>query len=183
MQRTAFYRKNPLLVTVVVLELLLLGLCPVLWAANSISLDTTRFKMKKNFGPQIPLNQPLMTVSVPLNISKLPGPWKQSSGIVQVIVLFLDETGVTVGAGVGLSVVPIQNGSYSGTMAYPIKDAMGGITARTCVLAMAMAQLGEQTMFLGVSKGGTSPNASACDVSELQLTPGTIMEPHQLIVL
>ena len=60
-------------------------------------LQKTGVTLKKDFGPQIMLNQNLFNVNIPLAISNMPGPWKNAKIKARAIVYVLDGAGKTSG--------------------------------------------------------------------------------------
>jgi hypothetical protein len=81
------------------LGLALLGPFPGPTAAGM--LQKTGVTLKKDFGPQIMLNQNLFNVNIPLAISNMPGPWKNTKINALAIVHFIDGAGKTIGYGLG----------------------------------------------------------------------------------
>jgi hypothetical protein len=138
---------------------------------------------KKDLGPPVTMNQTLFNVKLPLNISKMPGPWKNAKFVGIAMVYFLDGAGETVGyavskngeAGMPLN-ISLNSGSYNGTIVLPIQEVAGTLTGKTCGAAIVMAKLGSQVMFIGASKGGTAPNSGSCGSMNLSgIPPGSIM--------
>jgi hypothetical protein len=72
--------------------------------------------------------------------------------------------------------ITLANGDYSGTVALPIQETEGALSGKTCSVAMVVAELGNQSMFIGASKGGTAPNSGDCaDMGAPPIQPGTIL--------
>ena len=72
--------------------------------------------------------------------------------------------------------ITLDNGSYNGTVALPIRAAAGALSGKTCSVAMVFAKQGGQLMFIGASKGGTAPNSGQCGKVDFSgIKPGTIM--------
>jgi len=181
MKQTDRRRNYPLRIFVLFLGFVLMGPCPGLLAADF--MKKTGFALKKNFGPQIQLNKALFNVHIPLSISDMPGPWKHAKLQAVVYVMFMDGVGETVGYGLGENgeeVTPLEislnNGGYNGTVSIPITKSMGTITGKTCSVALIMAQLNDQRMFIGGATGGTAPNSGGCaHINMSAITPGTIV--------
>ena len=138
---------------------------------------------KGNLGPAVAMNQTLFNLRLPLNISKMPGPWKNAKFLGIAMVYFLDGPGETVGYatsrygddGMPLN-ISLSSGSYNGTVVLPIEEVAGTLTGKTCGAVLVVAKLGSQVMFIGASKGGTAPNSGACGNMNLSgITPGTIL--------
>lgn len=168
-------------VTAFVAGIFLLGLVPGTSCAEMVFKKALKFQQK--FGPQITLDQTLMRVNIPLDIDNMPGPWKNAKLKVAAFVYFLDAANEPVGYGAssgGIEEwapidVALANGSYSGTVVFPIKAAAGTITGKTCCVVILVAELGNQRMFIGTSMGGTAPNS--CDgFINLDIPPGTILD-------
>ncbi len=167
-------------ITAFVAGIFLLGLVPGTSCAEMIFKKALKFQQK--FAPPIMLDQTLMNVNVPLDIANMPGPWENAKFKAAAVVYFLDAASEPVGYGAssgGLEEgapidVALANGSYSGTVVFPIKAAAGTITGKTCCFVILMAELGNQRMFIGTSMGGTAPNS--CDgFINLDIPPGTII--------
>jgi len=182
MTTSDIHRKISSRILVIVLGVALLGLLSSPTAAGM--LQKSGIIMKKNLGPQIMLDQTLFNVNIPLNISNMPGPWKNAKLKAVAMVYFLDGAGETIGYGLGEggeSSTPIDvaldNGGYNGTVVFPIRVTMGAMTGKTCCVTMVVAELGNQHMFIGSSKGGTAPNSGECgqNIGFAGITPGTIL--------
>jgi len=140
-------------------------------------------QVKKNLGPAVTMDQTLFNVKLPLNISKMPGPWKNAEFVGMATVYFLDGPGDTVGYAIsrdgeeGMPLnISLNGGSYNGTVILPIQNVAGTLTGKTCSAAVVVAKLGDQVMFIGSSKGGTAPNSGACSkMSPSGIQPGTIL--------
>ena len=92
----------------------------------------------------------------------------------------LDGPGEMIGYGVSEEGTPLNitldNGSYNGTVALPIRAAAGALSGKTCSVAMVIAELGNQHMFIGASKGGTAPNSGNCaNIGSPPIQLGTIL--------
>ncbi len=181
MKKTVNHPKKQSRILVLVLSAALLGLFTGPAAAGM--LQKTGVTLKKDFGPQIMLDQTLFNVNIPLAISNMPGPWKSAKLKALAIVYFLDGTGETIGYGLGeggeelipLDVV-LDNGGYNGTVVFPIRVSMGTITAKTCCVTIVVAEQSTQRMIIGVSQGGTAPNSGDCGGMDFShLTPGMIL--------
>ena len=181
MKKTDIHPQNPLRILVLFIGVVFFGFFPS--PADADMLQKTGFALKKNIGPQIMLDQSLFNVNIPLNVSNLPGPWKNAKLKAMVAVIFMDAAGETVGYGLGeggqefipLNIV-LDNGGYNGTVEVPIRVSMGAITDKTCCVTMVLAKLGDQFMFIGTSTGGTAPNSGNCGgIGWSGLTPGTIL--------
>ena len=181
MTTSDIHRKISLRILVIVLGVALLGLLSRPAAAGM--LQKSGITLKKNLGPQIMLDQTLFNVNIPLNISNMPGPWKNAKLEAFAIVYFLDGTGKAIGAGLtegGESLMPLNvvldNGGYNGTAVLPIRTTMGTMTGKTCCVTMVVAETSNQYMIIGVSKGGTAPNSADCGGMDFShLTPGMIL--------
>ena len=165
-------------VTALVTGIFLLGLVPGTSCAEMVFKKALKFQQK--FGTQIMLDQSLMNVNVPLDIANMPGPWKNAKFKAVAVVYFLDAASEPVGYGASGSLeegtpidVTLANGSYSGTVVFPIKAAAGTITGKTCCVVMLVAELGNQRMFIGTSRGGTAPN-SYDSILNIDIPPGTV---------
>lgn len=182
MKKTDIHRENPLRILILFISVVLLGFFPN--PADAGMLQKTGFTLKKDFGPQVMLDQTLFNVNIPLNVSNLPGPWKNAKFKAMVAVIFMDAAGKMVGYGLGeggqeefisLDVV-LDNGSYNGTVVVPIRVSIGAITGKTCCVSIVIAESGDQHMFIGASRGGTAPNSGQCDnIGWSGMTPGTIL--------
>jgi hypothetical protein len=181
MNKADIHRKPALRILILIASVVLFGFFSN--TANAGMLQKAGVTLKKNFGPQIMLDQTLMNVNIPLNISNMPGPWKNAKLEAVAIVYFLNATGETTGYGLGEGgenftplEVTLDNGGYNGTVAFPIRVSMGAITGKTCCVTIVMAELGNQRMFVGASTGGTAPNSGQCgNIDWSGITPGTIM--------
>jgi hypothetical protein len=169
-------------ILVIVLGIALIAL-PADTASAGMLLQKSGLVLKKDFGPQIMLDQTLFNVNIPLNISNMPGPWKNAKLKAVAFVYFLDGPGEMIGyalseggeEGTPLNVT-LDNGSYNGTVALPIRAAAGALSGKTCSVAMVIAELGNQHMFIGASKGGTAPNSGDCaNMGSPPIQPGTIL--------
>jgi hypothetical protein len=92
----------------------------------------------------------------------------------------LDGPGEMIGYGVSEEGTPLNitldNGSYNGTVALPIRAAAGALSGKTCSVAMVIAELGNQHMVIGASKGGTAPNSGNCaNIGSPPIQLGTIL--------
>jgi hypothetical protein len=181
MKKTVNHHRKQSGLLVLILGLTLLGPFPVPAAAGM--LQKTGVTLKKDFGPQIMLNQTLFNVNIPLAISNMPGPWKNAKIKALAIVYFLDGAGKTIGYGLGEGVeelipldVVLDNGGYNGTAVFPIRASMGTMSDKTCCVTIVVAEQSSQHMVIGVSKGGTAPNSGDCGgVDFSHLTPGMIL--------
>lgn len=181
MKKTLIHRENLLRILVLVVGVVLFGFLPNPAAAGM--LQKAGVTLKKDFGQQIMLDQTLFNVNIPLNISNMPGPWKNAKLEAFAIVYFLDGTGKAIGAGLtegGESLMPLDvvlnNGGYNGTAVLPIRTTMGTMTGKTCCVTMVVAEASNQHMIIGVSKGGTAPNSTDCGGMDFShLTPGMIL--------
>ena len=181
MKNTVSHHKKQSRMLALVLSVALLGLFPGLTAAGMS--QKYGLTLKKNFGPQIMLDQTLFNVNIPLAISNLPGPWKNAKLHTMVAVIFMDAAGEMVGYGLaegGQEFIPLDialdNGGYNGTVVVPIRMSMGAITGKTCCVTIVLAKLGDQIMFIGSSTGGTAPSSGNCgDIVWSGITPGTIL--------
>lgn len=152
-------------------------------AGVSMLLQKSGVTLKKDFGAQVMLDQTLFNVNIPLNISNMPGPWKNAKLTAVAMVYFLDGTGETIGYGMskggegGMPLnITLANGGYNGTVALPIQETQGALSGKTCSVAMVIAELGNQCMFIGASKGGTAPNSGDCaKMASPPIQPGTIL--------
>ncbi|MBN1142114.1 MAG: hypothetical protein JXB25_10045 [Deltaproteobacteria bacterium] len=172
--------KNLLLTAVLALGLALSGYFS--GPAEADTIHKLGLTLKKNLGSMVTLDQTLFNVKVPLNISKMPGPWKNAKLKGIAMVYFLDGSGEAIGAGLsenGEDWVPLDvvlnNGNYNGTVVFPIQQSVGTISGKNCSVAMIIAQMGNQTMFIGASTGGTAPNSGPCGNMCPSLAPGTIL--------
>jgi len=172
--------------------LLVLGIALVAFPAGTAAagpagvgtlLQKSGVMLEKNFGAQVMLDQTLFNVNIPLNISNMPGPWKNAKLTAVAVVYFLDAAGETIGYGMskggkeGLPLnITLANGGYNGTIALPIQETEGALSGKTCSVAMVIAELGNQSMFIGASKGGTAPNSGDCaKMASPPIQPGTIL--------
>jgi hypothetical protein len=169
---------------VFVMGLALLGILPSPAAADFFQMNQmTGLTLEKKFGPHIMLNQTLFNVKIPLAISNMPGPWKYATLKAFVIVYFLNGAGEATGMAFGEKGeeflplgVTLDNGSYNGTVVFPIRTSAGAITGKNCCLTLVVAEMGNQLMVIGASKGGTAPNAGACAGAIFdQYEPGSIL--------
>lgn len=181
MKKADIHPQNPLQILILFIGVVFFALFPSM--ANAGMLQKAGVTLKKNFGPQIMLDQTLLDVNIPLNISNMPGPWKNAKLKAMAIVYFMNAAGETTGYGLGEGGenwtpldVALDNGSYNGTVVFPIRVSIGAITGKTCCVTMVMAELGNQHMFVGASTGGTAPNSGQCaNIDWSAITPGTIM--------
>jgi len=192
-QRGSMMRKTHVRFTVLRQTLLLvLGIALVAFPAGPAAagpagvgtlLQKSGVTLKKDFGAQVMLDQTLFNVNIPLNISNMPGPWKNAKLKAVAFVYFLDGPGEMIGYGIsegGEEYTPLNitldNGNYNGTVALPIRKTAGALSGKTCSVAMVIAELGNQTMFIGASKGGTAPNSGHCaKMASPPIQPGTIL--------
>jgi hypothetical protein len=169
-------------ILVIVLGIALIAL-PAGTASAGMLLQKSGLVLKKDFGPQIMLDQTLFNVNIPLNISNMPGPWKSAKFSAVALVYFLDGAGDMIGYGMseggeeGMPLnITLDNGSYNGTVALPIRETAGTLSGKTCSVTMVFAKQGGQLMFIGASKGGTAPNSGQCGKVDFSgIKPGTIM--------
>ena len=166
------------MVALVVAIVLLSG--PVAGAADIMKPKGLKFE--KKFGPIQFQPEPLFNVKLPLTIADLPGQWKNANLKASVMVFFMDNTGKHIGyglpeAGEDFTALPaLENGGYTGTVNIPIPNAAGTITGKTCCVAVVFAELNQQFMYIGTSKGGTAPQSGACnDVGDYPLEPGSVI--------
>jgi hypothetical protein len=180
-------KRKLLLISVLFLCIVLFGELPAPLGADMIAnLSLSKkfgMQVKKNLGPAVTMDQTLFNVKLPLKISKMPGPWKNAKLMGMATVYFLDGAGETVGyaiskdgeEGTPLN-ISLDNGSYNGTVVLPIQSVAGALTGKTCSAAFVVANLGDQTMFIGFSKGGTAPNSGVCaKMNAPGIPPGTII--------
>ncbi len=167
-------------------RIMVLVICVVLSQALSVPAgaemsQNLNLTMQQNFGSMVSINQTLFNVRLPVNISNMPGAWKNATLKGFAAVSFLDGSGELIGYGFGpdgeslssLNAV-LNNGNYNGTVVFPIRKVAGGISGKTCSTAIVAAQLGNQIMIIGTSRGGTAPNSNGCmNISNLE--PGTIL--------
>jgi hypothetical protein len=151
--------------------------------ASAGMIQKAGLALKKDLGPQITLDQTLFNVKIPLTITNMPGPWANAKLKAVAIVYFLDAAGDAIGYALsenGEEWTPLAaglvNGGYNGTVLIPIRKTAGTISGKTCCVAMVVAELGDQHMFLGGSTGGTAPSSGQCDdLSWDGIAPGTIV--------
>lgn len=182
MKEPGLRRSDLVLLVSLVLIVALIGSAPS--PATAGVLQQAGITLKKNFGPQIMLDQTLFNVNLPLSISNMPGPWKNAKLKAIVLVTFMNAAGETIGYASGKGGledwtpldVTLNNGGYSGTVVLPIQASVGTISGKTCCLTVVVAEQGNQHMIIGASKGGTAPNSGECaDMGFSGMTPGTIL--------
>ena len=169
-------------ILVLVLGIALTAL-PAGTASAGMLFQKSGLVLKKDFGPQIMLDQTLFNVNIPLNIANMPGPWKNAKFSAVALVYFLDGAGDMIGYGIseggeeGMPLnITLDNGSYNGTVALPVRETAGTLSGKTCAVTMVFAKQGGQLMFIGASKGGTAPNSGQCgNMNFSGIKPGTIM--------
>lgn len=188
MMKTGIRRNALALLLLLISSVALIGSVPGSTAAGTLQmnrmLQMAGIIQQQNFNPPVLLDQPLFKVNVPLNVSNMPGPWKHAKLMGAAQVYFLDATGDIIGVALSegsnadgeLFEVPLNNGSYSGTVVVPIRVVQGKISGKTCGISVVWAVLGDQMMFIGLTKGGTAPNSGDCgQMNTSSIEPGTIM--------
>ena len=82
----------------------------------------------------------------------MPGPWKSAKFSAVALVYFLDGAGDMIGYGIseggeeGMPLnITLDNGSYNGTVALPIRETAGALSGKTCSVTMVFAKLGRST--------------------------------------
>jgi len=156
-------------------------------------------------GPKVKFDEKLMTIHIPLNITDMPGGWENASIFVGGYVEFADADGKQTAVGspsadalnkyrnefLFSSMIPVSqkltlnNGAYSGTVDVPITmvtqtDSSQAltVTANTCAMAYAFAQLNDLIMVIGGSHVGAGTLAGDC--SDLgHFTPGAMYDFSQ----
>ncbi len=148
-----------------------------------ISATSKLGQLERKFGPAVALNQTLFNVKVPVNITNMPGAWKNATLYGFAMVYFLDNSNDPIGGGypaamndeLGMKLSSgLSNGGYNGTVVFPINKTVGTLSGKTCGYSMILAKLGSQVMVIGTTSGGTAPHSGPCSKLE-PLTPGTII--------
>lgn len=186
MKRVASLYKLSFIATAMILGVVL-GLLALPAGAGPIYQISTANKigqLERKFGPAVTLNQTLFNVKVPVNISNMPGAWKNATLYGFTMVYFLNNSGDSIGGGYpavmddmyGMKLSGgLSNGGYNGTVVFPINRTAGVLSGKTCGYTVISAKLGSQAMIIGATSGGTAPHSGPC--SKLGLpTPGTIYQ-------